>query len=93
MERIPTPGRSRISEPTLRRLPGYYRYFRDLQTSGAQLVSCAMVGRDLSIDPTLVRKDLESIAALAGGGLGSFFRIWSAGSKTASAIRGSTGRS
>ena len=64
MERIPTPGLSRISEPTLRRLPGYYRYFRDLQTSGAQLVSCAMVGRDLSIDPTLVRKDLESIAAV-----------------------------
>ena len=65
MERTLTPGHlSRISEPTLRRLPGYYRYFRDLQTSGAQLVSCAMVGRDLSIDPTLVRKDLESIAAV-----------------------------
>lgn len=65
MERTLTPAPvSRISEPALRRLPGYYRYFRDLQSSGAQLVSCAMVGRDLSIDPTLVRKDLESIAAV-----------------------------
>ena len=65
MERTLTPGPvSKISEPALRRLPGYYRYFRDLQSSGAQLVSCAMVGRDLSIDPTLVRKDLESIAAV-----------------------------
>jgi redox-sensing transcriptional repressor len=65
MERTPTPGHlAKISEPTLRRLPGYYRYFRELQTSGALLVSCAMVGRDLSIDPTLVRKDLESIAAV-----------------------------
>jgi redox-sensing transcriptional repressor len=65
MERIPSPGPvSKISEPTLRRLPGYYRYFRDLQNAGAQLVSCAMVGRDLSVDPTLVRKDLESIAAV-----------------------------
>jgi redox-sensing transcriptional repressor len=55
---------TRIPEPTLRRLPGYYRYFRDLQASGAQLVSCAMVGRDLSLDPTLVRKDLESISVV-----------------------------
>jgi len=53
-----------IPEPTLRRLPGYYRYFRDLQSTGAQLVSCALVGRDLFLDPTLVRKDLESISAV-----------------------------
>lgn len=57
-------AKSGIPEPTLRRLPGYYRYFRDLQATGAQLVSCAMVGRDLSLDPTLVRKDLESIAVV-----------------------------
>lgn len=62
MERTTSPGHSlRIPEPTLRRMPGYYRYFRDLQSAGAQQVSCAMVGRDLSLDPTLVRKDLESI--------------------------------
>src|SRR5690242_10840697 len=65
MERPTTSGpASRITEPTLRRLPGYYRYFQELQANGAQLVSCAMVGRDLSLDPTLVRKDLESIAAV-----------------------------
>jgi redox-sensing transcriptional repressor len=65
MERPPHSAQvSRISEPTLRRLPGYYRYFRDLQNAGAQMVSCALVGRDLSLDPTLVRKDLESIAAV-----------------------------
>jgi redox-sensing transcriptional repressor len=65
MERPTTSGpASRITEPTLRRLPGYYRYFQELQATGAQLVSCAMVGRDLSLDPTLVRKDLESIAAV-----------------------------
>ncbi len=65
MERTTSPGHThRIPEPTLRRLPGYYRYFRDLQSTGAQQVSCAMVGRDLSLDPTLVRKDLESIAVV-----------------------------
>lgn len=57
-------AKTAIPEPTLRRLPGYYRYFRDLQATGAQLVSCALVGRDLSLDPTLVRKDLESIAVV-----------------------------
>jgi redox-sensing transcriptional repressor len=45
-------------------MPGYYRYFRDLQATGAQLISCATVGRDLSLDPTLVRKDLESISVV-----------------------------
>jgi redox-sensing transcriptional repressor len=65
MERSSQPGPApRIPEPTLRRLPGYYRYFRELQTAGAQLVSCALVGRDLFLDPTLVRKDLESISAV-----------------------------
>jgi redox-sensing transcriptional repressor len=61
MERTAT---TRIPEPTLRRLPGYYRYFRDLQAAGAQLVSCVTMGRDLALDPTLVRKDLESIAVV-----------------------------
>ncbi len=61
MERAAKTG---IPEPTLRRMPGYYRYLRDLQASGAQLISCATVGRDLSLDPTLVRKDLESISVV-----------------------------
>jgi redox-sensing transcriptional repressor len=62
MER--TPINRTIPEPTLRRLPGYYRYFRELQITGADAVSCAMVGRDLELDPTTVRKDLESIAVV-----------------------------
>jgi len=57
-------AKTAIPEPTLRRMPGYYRYLRDLQASGAQLISCATVGRDLSLDPTLVRKDLESISVV-----------------------------
>ena len=61
MERVTPTGR-RIPEPTLRRLAGYYRYFRDLQARGAQSVSSSAVGEALAIDPTLVRKDLESIA-------------------------------
>lgn len=64
MERVSQPAKSSrvISEPTLRRLVGYYRYFRDLQERGAESVSCVAVGDQLAIDPTLVRKDLESIS-------------------------------
>lgn len=61
MERVAQPER-RISEPTVRRLAGYYRYFRDLQARGVVSVSCVALGDELSLDPTLVRKDLESIA-------------------------------
>jgi redox-sensing transcriptional repressor len=61
MDGEPHPGR-RIPEPTLRRLAGYYRYFRDLQTRGARSISCSTIGLDLALDPTLVRKDLESMA-------------------------------
>lgn len=63
MERSSQVGK-RIPEPTLRRLAGYYRYFRDLQARGAESVSCAAVGDELSLDPTLVRKDLESLSIL-----------------------------
>jgi len=57
-----TPTTRTIPEPTLRRLPGYYRYLRELQAAGADSVSCAIVGRDLDIEHTTVRKDLESIS-------------------------------
>lgn len=61
---------SRVPEPTLRRLAGYYRYFRELQTRGAQSVSCSAVGDELALDPTLVRKDLESISIVGRSRVG-----------------------
>jgi redox-sensing transcriptional repressor len=60
-------AKTAIPEPTLRRMPGYYRYLRDLQASGAQLVSCATVGRDLSLDPTLGRRVGFTISELLHG--------------------------
>lgn len=51
--------RKGISEPTLRRLPVYHHYLLGLQGQGATFVSCSRIGRDLSLDPTQVRKDFE----------------------------------
>ncbi len=56
MEREPRP----VSEATLRRLPAYYHFLRGLQERGREAVSCSHIGRELRLDPTQVRKDLEA---------------------------------
>ena len=50
-----------VPEPTLRRLPLYHRFLKDLQCSGREFVSCTDIGLDLDLDPTQVRKDLEAV--------------------------------
>lgn len=44
--------------PTLKRLPLYLRYMRELKTQGCEYASGAVVARDLCLDPIVVRKDL-----------------------------------
>lgn len=47
-------------EPTLRRLPSYHHYLKQLQHRGRDVVSCSHIGRALNLDPTQVRKDIET---------------------------------
>lgn len=47
-----------IPEPTLRRLPRYYNYLKELLKSGREIVSCTHIGKDLDLDPPQIRKDL-----------------------------------
>jgi redox-sensing transcriptional repressor len=49
-----------VSEPALKRLPLYHRFLKEWQTAGRETVSCTDIGLDLALDPTQVRKDLES---------------------------------
>jgi redox-sensing transcriptional repressor len=51
--------RKTIPEPTLRRLPLYHHFLQDLQASGVRQISCSVIGKELRLDPTQVRKDLE----------------------------------
>lgn len=44
--------------PTLRRLPGYYRFLQTLSAAGETTVSCTSIAKALHLDPTGVRKDL-----------------------------------
>jgi len=48
-----------IPQPSLRRLPQYHHYLVDQEARGVSRVSCSVIGRDLSLVPVQVRKDLQ----------------------------------
>jgi redox-sensing transcriptional repressor len=54
-----------VPEPTLKRLPLYHRYLKELLRREQLAVSCTGIGKELRLDPTQVRKDLEA-AGIAG---------------------------
>lgn len=49
-----------VSEATLRRLPSYVHFLRELKERGRDVVSCSHIGKALRLDPTQVRKDIEA---------------------------------
>jgi redox-sensing transcriptional repressor len=53
-----------LPEPTLRRLPLYHRFLKDLQATNREFVSCTDIGLDLDLDPTQIRKDLEAVGVV-----------------------------
>jgi redox-sensing transcriptional repressor len=48
----------------LKRLPLYHRFLKEWQAAGRETVSCTDIGSDLDLDPTQVRKDLESVGVV-----------------------------
>lgn len=55
---MPHTTQSSAPLPTLRRLPGYYRFLQTLERAGETTVSCTSIAKALHLDPTGVRKDL-----------------------------------
>ncbi len=55
----PDPVKS-VPEPTLKRLPLYHRFLKEFLAAGRESVSCTNIGAELKLDPTQVRKDLET---------------------------------
>jgi len=49
--------------PSIRRMPRYLRCLHALRSDRAEWVSCTFLARRLSVDPTLVRKDLALTGA------------------------------
>ena len=49
-----------VSQATMRRLPVYLHLLHRHRDEGLQYISCSDIGRELGLDPTQVRKDLEA---------------------------------
>ncbi len=54
-----------VSEQTLKRLPLYHRFLKEWRAGGRESVSCTDIANELKLDPTQVRKDMET-AGVAG---------------------------
>jgi redox-sensing transcriptional repressor len=55
-----TPFSKPVPEPTLRRLPLYHRFLKEVEAGGRESISCTDIGLHLKLDPTQVRKDLQA---------------------------------
>jgi redox-sensing transcriptional repressor len=60
MRTLPPTFQKLVPEPTLRRLPLYHRFLKELSETGRESVSCPEVGSHLKLDATQIRKDLEA---------------------------------
>src|SRR6476661_1951692 len=49
-----------IPEASLRRLPEYYHVLQAMEATSVESVSCSTIARELGLDPTQVRKDIEA---------------------------------
>ena len=56
---VTRPEARSIPQPSLRRLPQYHHYLKDLEAKGISRISCSVIGRDLGCIPVQVRKDLQ----------------------------------
>jgi redox-sensing transcriptional repressor len=66
-------GRSKpIPLPSLKRLPTYHHYLKAVQETGLIYISCTLIGKDLKLDPTQVRKDLQATEILGKPKVGYF---------------------
>jgi redox-sensing transcriptional repressor len=54
-----------VPEPTLKRLPLYHRFLKEWRQAGRDSVSCTDIANHLKLDPTQVRKDIET-ASIVG---------------------------
>jgi redox-sensing transcriptional repressor len=67
---MPQNERKTAGVPTLKRLPLYLRLLRRMREEGNEYASGAVVARELSLDPIVVRKDLAITGAVGRPRLG-----------------------
>jgi NADH/NAD ratio-sensing transcriptional regulator Rex len=55
-----TRDKSKVSEPTLKRLPVYLNFLKQIKAGGLLTISGPRMGKELNCDPTQVVKDLAA---------------------------------
>ena len=60
----------KISQPTVERLPLYYRTLQELQAQGIELVSSQELGEILNLKPVQIRRDLSDFGNFGVKGFG-----------------------
>lgn len=63
-------GSSKIPQATAKRLPLYYRFLKNLHTSGKQRVSSAELSEAVKVDSATIRRDFSYFGALGKKGYG-----------------------
>ena len=60
----------KISDAVIRRLPGYYRYLRDLEKSGITRISSQELGARMGLTASQIRQDINCFGTLGQQGYG-----------------------
>lgn len=60
----------RIPEAVIRRLPKYYRYLRDCERNGEARVSSAKMSKDMGLNASQIRRDLNCFGGFGQQGYG-----------------------
>jgi redox-sensing transcriptional repressor len=60
----------RISDAVIRRLPKYYRYLTELEQNGVERVSSSQMSRDMNLNASQIRRDLNCFGGFGQQGYG-----------------------
>ena len=62
--------RSHVSDAVVRRLPGYYRYLRELEQSGVTRISSQELGTQMGLTASQIRQDINCFGGFGQQGFG-----------------------
>lgn len=60
----------RVSDAVIRRLPGYYRHLRELETAGVTSISSQELGERMNLTPSQIRQDINCFGGFGRQGYG-----------------------
>ena len=59
-----------VSDAVIRRLPGYYRHLRELESAGVEQISSQELGERMHLTPSQIRQDINCFGGFGRQGYG-----------------------